>query len=168
MLVVVPEEPGDAFAWNRPWTGPGTAGSPPPVDPTGSAAPDAAPLGSTPAAGFSAPPVSSPSTATEPVPVPGWVPPGAPSGGYVAPDYHAQRAAARAARRADRAARRAEHGVGGGALVFGIILILIGGYFLVREYIPQIDIDVVWPLVIIVLGVVLLFGALRPRTGPDA
>jgi phage shock protein PspC (stress-responsive transcriptional regulator) len=71
----------------------------------------------------------------------------------------ASRSDARAARRAGRDA--------GGALVFGVILILVGGYFLIREYVPQIDTDIVWPIVVIVVGLLLLFGALRPRARTD-
>ena len=70
-----------------------------------------------------------------------------------APTY---RAPARRARRAERDS--------GGALVFGVILILVGGYFLVRQYVPQIDLDVAWPVVVIVIGLLLLVGALRPGT----
>jgi phage shock protein C len=65
-----------------------------------------------------------------------------------------------------RAARRARRD-SGGALVFGVILILVGGYFLIREYVPQIDTDIVWPVVVIAVGLLLLFGALRPRARSD-
>lgn len=62
--------------------------------------------------------------------------------------------------------RRRRNG-GGGALVFGVILILVGAYFLVRQYIPAIDLDLVWPVVVIVVGGLLVLGALRAgdRTG---
>jgi phage shock protein C len=72
-------------------------------------------------------------------------------------------AAAPLSRTEARRARRSERDTGG-ALVFGAILILVGGYFLVREYVPQIDVEVVWPVVVIVVGLLLLVGALRPRT----
>jgi len=51
---------------------------------------------------------------------------------------------------------------GGGGLVFGAILILVGAYFLVREYVPAIDLDVVWPVAVIVIGGLLVLTALRP------
>jgi phage shock protein PspC (stress-responsive transcriptional regulator) len=56
--------------------------------------------------------------------------------------------------------RRRRNG-GGGALVFGVILILVGAYFLVRQYIPAIDLDLIWPVVVIVVGGLLVLGALR-------
>lgn len=70
--------------------------------------------------------------------------------------------AARPVSRAEaRRARRGERDAGG-AIVFGVILILVGGYFLVRQYVPQIDLDVVWPIAVVVVGLLLLAGALRP------
>jgi phage shock protein PspC (stress-responsive transcriptional regulator) len=61
------------------------------------------------------------------------------------------------ARRARRVGRDS-----GGAIIFGVILILVGGYFLVRQYVPQVNLDIAWPVVVIVVGLLLLFGALRP------
>lgn len=89
-------------------------------------------------------------------PATGWSDPG---GAPLAAPPALSRSEARAARRAGRDA--------GGALVFGVILILVGGYFLIREYVPQFDTDVVWPIVVIVVGLLLLFGALRPRARTD-
>lgn len=63
-------------------------------------------------------------------------------------------------------AGRSRGGPGSGALVFGLILILIGGYFLVREYVPQLDLDLAWPVVLIVLGGLLVLGAFRPGQPP--
>lgn len=51
---------------------------------------------------------------------------------------------------------------GSGGVILGLILVLVGAYFLLRQYIPQIDLDVIWPAVVIVIGVLLLVGALRP------
>jgi phage shock protein PspC (stress-responsive transcriptional regulator) len=98
-------------------------------------------------------------------PLPGTEPaaPGtAPAPGWPAAGGGAPLAAAQPSRAEARRARRAERD-SGGALVFGIILILVGGYFLAREYVPQIDLDVAWPVVVIVVGLLLLVGALRPR-----
>jgi phage shock protein PspC (stress-responsive transcriptional regulator) len=87
----------------------------------------------------------------------GWAEPGAaPLAAGAAPS----RIEARRARRARRDS--------GGARVFGVILILVGGYFLIREYVPQIDTDVVWPIVVIAVGLLLLVGALRPRARTDS
>jgi hypothetical protein len=50
-----------------------------------------------------------------------------------------------------------------GPLIFGVLLILVGGIFLVRPYL-SIDWDVVWPLALIAVGLAVLFLAYRPRT----
>jgi phage shock protein C len=54
-----------------------------------------------------------------------------------------------------------------GGLVAGLILIVIGGFFLVRELIPSIDLGFWWPTVAIGLGVVLVIIALMPSRRPD-
>jgi phage shock protein C len=61
-------------------------------------------------------------------------------------------------RRAARAARRAARGERGSpvGLVFGAILIIVGGGFLLREWLPAFDFDFVWPLALVALGVVIL------------
>lgn len=53
-------------------------------------------------------------------------------------------------------------GAGNAGIVFGAILILLGAWFLVRQYV-RIDWDVVWPIVVIGLGAVLIAGAMRRR-----
>ena len=54
-------------------------------------------------------------------------------------------------------------------MLLGGLLILLGGFFLVREYLPQIDFDWFWPAMLIVLGVAILVTALgRDRKGPGA
>ena len=59
--------------------------------------------------------------------------------------------------------RRARRSSGGGSWVFGLILIGLGVYFLAREYLPDIDVDRLWPLGLVLLGVLLLFAAMRRR-----
>jgi phage shock protein C len=59
-----------------------------------------------------------------------------------------------------RGARRSS---GGGSWIFGLVLIGLGLYFLAREYLPDINFDRLWPLGLVVLGVILLFGAIRRR-----
>jgi phage shock protein C len=85
----------------------------------------------------------------------GWVSPG--------PSSRDARAEARAARRAARAER---FGTSGGAILGGF-LVLLGLFFLAREYLPNIDFDWFWPLLLVALGVVLLVSALGrgPRSG---
>jgi phage shock protein C len=52
---------------------------------------------------------------------------------------------------------------GSGGLVVGVILIVIGGIFLVREYVPALDWDRLWPIILIAVGVVLLLAAIGGR-----
>jgi uncharacterized integral membrane protein len=58
-----------------------------------------------------------------------------------------------------------------GGIVFGAILLVVGGYFLLRNTfgfeIPDLDWDMIWPLLIIALGVSVLVGALRARSGGE-
>ena len=54
-----------------------------------------------------------------------------------------------------------------GALVAGLILIVIGAFFLVRELIPSIDLGFWWPTIAIGLGVVLVVVALMPSRRSD-
>jgi phage shock protein C len=53
---------------------------------------------------------------------------------------------------------------GSGGWIFGLVLIGLGLYFLAREYLPDINFDRLWPLGLVLVGVVLLFGALRRRS----
>lgn len=50
---------------------------------------------------------------------------------------------------------------GGGAVVLGIILVALGGWFLLQRFVPQLPSDIVWPVVLLVLGGALVLGALR-------
>ena len=73
----------------------------------------------------------------------------------------------RAARREARAARRAagpDSGLSGAAIAGGI-LVIIGGFFLAREFLPSIDFDLVWPAALIAIGVLLVVSALRRPGG---
>lgn len=70
----------------------------------------------------------------------------------------ASRDARQEARRSDRAPR-GDSGRSGG-LILGLILIVIGVWFLVRRYLPQFDTAVVWPFILVGLGVLLIVIAL--------
>ena len=46
-------------------------------------------------------------------------------------------------------------------LLLGGALVLVGLWFLVREYLPDIDWGFVWPLALVAAGIVILVGAMR-------
>jgi uncharacterized integral membrane protein len=54
-----------------------------------------------------------------------------------------------------------------GALVFGVILLLVGGYYLLRNTfgieIPELVGVMIWPVLIIVLGAAVLYRAMGRR-----
>jgi phage shock protein C len=121
-------------------------------------------------AGYDAPPAPGPETPAGAPTAAGTPTTSAPAGSFAsaAPaDWRSQRAAYRDQRRAARRARRAERGYDGrsASIVLGSILLLIGIAFLVREYLPSIDFDYIWPLVLVALGVLVLLAALRPNGG---
>ncbi|HYM52506.1 MAG TPA: PspC domain-containing protein [Candidatus Dormibacteraeota bacterium] len=55
-------------------------------------------------------------------------------------------------------------GSGSGAMVFGLILVGLGAYFLIDEYLPQVDVSSLWPIGLVVLGLALLVNSLRGRS----
>ena len=96
---------------------------------------------------------------------------GAPTAGQGwASSADSHRAARRAAREARAEARRAAGGdrstFPAGA-VLGAFLIILGGFFLAREFLPQIDFDWFWPLVLVGLGVLLVVSAVRRPSDPS-
>jgi phage shock protein C len=54
---------------------------------------------------------------------------------------------------------------GNAGIVFGAVLVLLGAWFLVDRYI-DIDWNLLWPVVVIGLGVVLMLGAMRRNRTP--
>ena len=66
---------------------------------------------------------------------------------------------------ARREARKAGRGADGrtGAMIVGALFILVGAWYLVREFLPTIDFDWFWPLVLIGVGVLVLVLAIRPH-----
>jgi NADH:ubiquinone oxidoreductase subunit 4 (subunit M) len=50
-----------------------------------------------------------------------------------------------------------------GGIVFGVILLLVGGYYLLQQTfglnLPDLNWDQIWPVLVIVLGLVVLYGA---------
>ncbi|HET9522210.1 MAG TPA: PspC domain-containing protein [Candidatus Limnocylindrales bacterium] len=132
MAIVVPEED-DAFG-SRPLPGTPPYVPPPPPMP-GNAPEEGAPTAPMAPADASA----------------GWAP---------QVDARTAHLEAREARRAARRADRAQRGPGIGPMLIGSLLVLLGVYFLVREYIPSIDWNWFWPLVLVGLGVFVLVMAI--------
>lgn len=62
-----------------------------------------------------------------------------------------------AARRAERRRRRS----GEGGVLVGAVLVLIGIWYLARDYIPVLRVAELWPVGLIVIGLVLVAGAWR-------
>ena len=52
----------------------------------------------------------------------------------------------------------------GAAFVIGIGLVILGIWFLVREYLPPIDWSLIWPVVLIGVGALVLVTSMRRRT----
>lgn len=156
MAIVVPLEPRlMRSAAEAAGTGPGPAGA-------GTSA-NAANAADPAAAGGTPPPADPAATGGTPPSAGGPPPAVAPPAGWDWPDVATRRAARQAERESRREARRARraNGESWGGIAFGVILILIGGWALLRRVIPQFDFDLIWPLALVALGVVLVVGALR-------
>ena len=54
---------------------------------------------------------------------------------------------------------------GRAGMVVGIGLVLIGLWFLVREYLPPIRWNLIWPIIIVAVGAIILISAMRRREG---
>ena len=60
-------------------------------------------------------------------------------------------------------ARRERHGERNGALVFGVLLVVVGGWLLLRQYFPIFEWDQLWPVLLIGIGVLLVVSAFWRR-----
>ena len=76
------------------------------------------------------------------------------------------RAEDRAARRAGRRARRDARDSSAVALIIGVVLIAIGGLFLLRQALPWFSFHLWWPIAIVALGVLLILVSVRPNRPP--
>lgn len=92
-------------------------------------------------------------------------PAAAPPPSYWVPDTGSSRADARAARREARRTARRQRGDSTAPVVIGVFLVLFGGFFLAREWLPGLEWDWFWPTMLIALGVLLLVLALGRRNG---
>ena len=88
-------------------------------------------------------------------------PPAASAGATTSPDAAAEPAAAAP----PWSGQQPRHRSGGsnGALIFGLILIAAGVWFLIDEYVPAFDRRFVGPVALVVIGLVLLLFATRGR-----
>ncbi len=59
---------------------------------------------------------------------------------------------------------RRRHRSGSGGIVIGALLILIGAWFLAKEYVPWLRSAELWPIALVLLGAVLLVGAMSARS----
>jgi phage shock protein C len=165
MIIVVPLEPAD-WPPESPWAPGGAptgfaAGYTPPAGFAG-AAPDAsaaaANAGAAPAG--TAPDGTTPA-GTAPAADPAANQYGVPGGGW-ANDWRSQRRQDRWQRRAERWQQRAEgRRDRGPGLVFGALLILVGGLLAWHQIDPNIDLNLSWPIVIIAFGVILVASSVR-------
>jgi phage shock protein PspC (stress-responsive transcriptional regulator) len=152
MIIVVPLEPSE-WPPQSPWA-PGGApvGFTPPAGPEG-AVPPAGESGAQ-ASGAAGGPVTPPAQAA------------APGGGW-SNDWRTQGRQDRWQRRAERWQQHAERFEGrrerGPGLIFGMLLILVGGAVLWHEIDPRIDLSLSWPIVIIAFGAILVVSSLRWR-----
>jgi phage shock protein PspC (stress-responsive transcriptional regulator) len=176
MIVVVPLEPSE-WPPQSPWAPggaplgyqggytPWTTGAAPGAGttPTGEAAVAGASTGS-------AEPGSAPTTGPDAT-APGMPPTAAPGGswsnGWSGNDWRGQRRQERWQRRAECWQEHAEwreyHGYGGPGLVFGLLLVLVGGLLAWHQFDPNFDLNVTWPVVIIAFGAILVASSLRFR-----
>ena len=67
----------------------------------------------------------------------------------------------------DRYSLRRRERRGSSGLVLGLILIVLGAVFLLREYVPALDWDRMWPIALIAIGVVLLAASFGRRNRRD-
>lgn len=55
-----------------------------------------------------------------------------------------------------------------GSLIGGAMLIILGAIFLVQRFIPHINFRDLWPILLVSLGLILIFGNLPRKNNPDS
>ena len=83
------------------------------------------------------------------------------SGAAAAAGTTSPAAPAMSAREARRAARRQRRDNSSAPLIFGAVLVIIGGLAFAGQVFPQLDFDLIWPIGLIILGVALVVAATR-------
>lgn len=58
---------------------------------------------------------------------------------------------------------RERRGERNGALVFGLLLVVVGGWLLLRQYFPVFELDQLWPVLLVGVGVLLVVSAFWRR-----
>jgi phage shock protein C len=185
MMVVVPEEPDDAEG-GRPWRW--SSGQTPPPQPDGTAGMSGTADGRSPAGARSGgddrptesivPPephetsdataaaastAAGPSAAGPPAADRNAPASAAPGPGSNRDSWRNERAAYRDARHERRRARRADrHDGSSGPILLGLILVLVGAWLLARRYLPAADFDRLWPVGLVIAGIVLVVLSIRP------
>ncbi|MFI5226317.1 MAG: PspC domain-containing protein [Candidatus Limnocylindrales bacterium] len=166
MAIVVPEDPLDDPSWNAPYraagpptAGPATAFTSMTGDPTqpGSGAAGAAPV---PPSGGAAPGTTPPGPGAAPIAASAPSAGAGPAPGSAGWSHESMRAQRRADRDARRAARRT-NGSHTGAAIGGLILIVIGTYFLVRTALPDLHLEWFWPAALVLFGAILIVASIR-------
>jgi phage shock protein C len=87
-----------------------------------------------------------------------------PAGSWVAPDGSTVPVGTSPAA---RTRRRNPNDAARGGLIAGLLLIVLGGLFLLRQLIPALDLGAWWPLAAIGLGIVLIVVAVMPSRHSD-
>lgn len=82
-------------------------------------------------------------------------------GDWIAPDGSTVPMAAAAPRSRPARQRHPDDRARGG-LIAGLILILIGAFFLIQQFVPSIDLGLWWPVAAIALGVLMVVLAVMP------
>jgi hypothetical protein len=58
---------------------------------------------------------------------------------------------------------RERHGERNGALVLGVLLVVVGGWLLLRQYFPVFELGQFWPVLLVGVGVLLVVSAFWRR-----
>ena len=53
--------------------------------------------------------------------------------------------------------------LGNGPIILGLILVVVGGWLLLQRYLPEIEGRVVWPALLLIVGLVLVVVSMRSR-----
>jgi phage shock protein C len=160
MAIVVPVEPANWPA-PSPWAPGGApiATGPNFVPPTPGAAPAAEPGAPTASGDAGTAPTADPQAANPGMPqapaAGGWT--GGWAGGWGGGDWRSQRRAERWQRRAERRS----HERSSPGLVFGLLLILVGGLLAWHQIDPTFDLNITWPIVVIAFGAILVVSSLH-------